>query len=111
MTKQFKVEVVTEGLLGSLFLGASRLPIEKMEEVMNNYGRQGWDVTFMLIEKKATVAVLGTRSSDYYLWTIRLKDWPSMPLLSLVRVISLHLFRVSILTLSHKTGPAMPAAQ
>ena len=52
MTKQFKVEVVTEGLLGSLFLGASKLPIEKMEEVMNQYGRQGWDVTFMLIEKK-----------------------------------------------------------
>ena len=52
VTKQFKVEVVTEGLLGSLFLGASKLPIEKMEEVMNSYGRQGWDVTFMLIEKK-----------------------------------------------------------
>ena len=52
MTKQFKVEVVTEGLLGSLFLGASKLPVEKMEEVMNQYGRQGWDVTFMLIEKK-----------------------------------------------------------
>ena len=52
MTKQFKIEVVTEGLLGSLFLGASKLPIEKMEAVMNQYGRQGWDVTFMLIEKK-----------------------------------------------------------
>lgn len=52
VTKQFKIEVVTEGLLGSLFFGASKLPIAKMEEVMNNYGRQGWDVTFMLIEKK-----------------------------------------------------------
>ena len=52
MTKQFKIEVVTEGILGSLFLGASKLPIEKMEEVMNQYGRQGWEVTFMLIEKK-----------------------------------------------------------
>ena len=52
MTKQFKIEVITEGILGSLFLGASKLPIEKMEEVMNQYGRQGWDVTFMLIEKK-----------------------------------------------------------
>ena len=52
MQKQFKVEVVTEGLLGSLFFGASKLPVEKMEEVMNDYGRRGWDVTFMLIEKK-----------------------------------------------------------
>ena len=52
MPKQFKVEVVTEGLIGSLLLGASKLPVEKMEEVMNDYGRRGWDVSFMLIEKK-----------------------------------------------------------
>lgn len=52
MRKEFKVEVVVEGLLGTLFLGASKLPIEKMEEVMNRYGAEGWDVAFMLIEKK-----------------------------------------------------------
>ena len=48
--KQYKVEVIKEGALGTLFLGASRLPIEKMEEVMNEYGAKGWDVEFMLME-------------------------------------------------------------
>ena len=49
--KQFKVEVVKEGALGTLFLGASKLPVRKMEEVLNRYGAEGWDVSFMLIER------------------------------------------------------------
>jgi len=52
MKKQFKIEVITEGALGTLFLGASKLPVNKMEEVMNRYGADGWDVSFMLIEQK-----------------------------------------------------------
>ena len=52
MKKQFRVEVVTEGAIGTMLLGASKLPVTKMEEVMNRYGREGWDVAFMLIEKK-----------------------------------------------------------
>ncbi len=52
MTKEFKVEVITEGALGTLFLGASKLPVKRMEEVMNAYGSQGWDVAFMLVERK-----------------------------------------------------------
>ncbi len=50
--REYKVEVVTEGVLGSLFFGSSKLPIEKMEARMNELGRPGWDVTFMVIEKK-----------------------------------------------------------
>jgi len=30
-TKQFKIEVVKQGALGTLFLGASKLPVRKME--------------------------------------------------------------------------------
>ena len=52
MKKAFKIEVVTEGAIGTLFLGASKLPVVKMEEVMNRYGANGWDVSFMLIEQK-----------------------------------------------------------
>ena len=33
MKKQYKVEVVKEGVLGTLFLGSSKLPIKKIEEV------------------------------------------------------------------------------
>lgn len=50
--KEFKVEVVTEGAIGTLFLGASKLPVAKMENVMNRYGSEGWDVSFMLVEQK-----------------------------------------------------------
>jgi len=37
--------------LGTLFLGSSKLPIKKIEEVMNEYGKDGWDVSFQVIEK------------------------------------------------------------
>ena len=52
MPKQYKVEVVVEGALGTLFLGASSLPIEKMEAVMNEYGAKGRSMDFMLVEQK-----------------------------------------------------------
>ena len=29
-----------------------RLPIKKMQEILNAYGADGWDVSFMLVEKK-----------------------------------------------------------
>lgn len=49
--KQYKVEVVTEGAIGTILFGASKLPIKKMEDVMNRYGTQGWSVNFMVIEQ------------------------------------------------------------
>ncbi len=51
MRKEYKVEVVKEGALGTLFLGASKLPLQKMEEVLNRYGREGWSLEFMVIEQ------------------------------------------------------------
>ena len=50
--REYRVEVVTEGALGTIFLGASKLPVAKMERVMNDYGAAGWEVTFMLVERK-----------------------------------------------------------
>ena len=52
MKKEYKVEVIKEAALGTIFLGSSKLPVEKMEEVMNKYGNDGWDVTFQVIEKR-----------------------------------------------------------
>lgn len=52
MVREYKVEVVQEGALGTLFFGASKLPVEKMEERMNELGRERWEVTFIIIEKK-----------------------------------------------------------
>mgnify|MGYP001349072463 FL=1 len=49
--KKYKVEIIKEGVLGTLFFGASKLPLKKMEKVMNDYGKDGWDVSFQIIEK------------------------------------------------------------
>ena len=52
MKKEYKVEVVKEGALGTIFFGSSKMPLKKMEEVMNKYGEDGWDVEFQLVEKR-----------------------------------------------------------
>ena len=49
--KQYKVEIIKEGVLGTLFLGSSKLPLKEMEKVMNDYGKDGWDISFQIIEK------------------------------------------------------------
>lgn len=49
--KEFKVEVITEGGLATLFLGSSKIPIRKVEQVLNQYGAQGWDLAFMVVEQ------------------------------------------------------------
>ena len=51
MKKEYKVEVIKEGALSSLFLGSSKMPITKMEAIMNKYGNEGWDVSFQVIEQ------------------------------------------------------------
>ena len=51
MKKEYKVEIIKEGALGTLIFGSSKLPLKKMAEVMNKYGEEGWDVSFQLIEK------------------------------------------------------------
>jgi len=50
MKKEFKVEVVTESALSTFFLGSAKLPIKKIEEVMNRHGREGWDLAFQFTE-------------------------------------------------------------
>ena len=52
MRKVYKVEVVSEGALGTIFLGASRIRTERLETVLNAYGQQGWDLEFMVLEKR-----------------------------------------------------------
>lgn len=50
--RHFRVEVVTEGALGTLLLGASRIQAHKLEAVLNRYGAEGWDLSFMVVEKR-----------------------------------------------------------
>jgi len=50
--REFKVELVQESALGTIFLGESKVPAKKMESVLNRYGNHGWDVSFMVVEHR-----------------------------------------------------------
>jgi len=50
--KEYKVLHVVEGGLGTIFLGASGIPIKKMEIALNKEAADGWVLTFQIIEQK-----------------------------------------------------------
>lgn len=47
MTKQYKVVVYREGMLGSLLLGSSKVNPEKFTDFLNNNAEDGWQVITM----------------------------------------------------------------
>lgn len=50
--KEYKVMYVTEGGCGTILLGASGLPIKKIETAMNEHAADGWQVVFEVLEQK-----------------------------------------------------------
>ena len=52
MKKEYKVISIEEGAIGTLFLGSSKIPLVKMNKVLNDLGQEGWSVDFQLIEQK-----------------------------------------------------------
>lgn len=50
--KEYKVVFITEGGCGTIFLGSSGLPIQKIEATLNQAAAEGWQVVFQVIEKK-----------------------------------------------------------
>jgi hypothetical protein len=50
--KEYKVMHIAEGGCGTIFLGASGLPLKKLEATMNEQAAQGWQVVFQVIEQK-----------------------------------------------------------
>lgn len=49
---QYKVVEIHEGVLGTLLLGSSKLPIKEIENEINKYAADGWSVVFQVIESK-----------------------------------------------------------
>ena len=49
---EYKVITASEGAIGTLFLGASGLPVKKMEAEMNRHAAEGWQVVFQFVENK-----------------------------------------------------------
>ena len=50
--KEYKIIEVSEGALGTIFMGASGMPIKKMETTLNKEAADGWQMVFQVIEKK-----------------------------------------------------------
>ena len=50
--KEYKVLYIVEGGLGTIFLGASGIPIKKMEIALNKEAADGWELVFQVIEQK-----------------------------------------------------------
>jgi len=44
---EYKVAIYRESMLGSLFLGGSKVDPVKFSEFLNNNGEQGWEVKTM----------------------------------------------------------------
>ena len=49
---QYKVIHVAEGGCSTLLFGASGMPIEKLEETLNEEAKDGWQLVFMVLEQK-----------------------------------------------------------
>jgi len=50
--KEYKVIHIVEGGLGTIFLGASGIPVKKMELSLNKEAAAGWTMLFQVIEQK-----------------------------------------------------------
>ncbi|KKA45583.1 MULTISPECIES: DUF4177 domain-containing protein [Salinivibrio] len=49
---EYKVVHIVEGGCGTLLLGSSGLPLQRLEAELNQYAQDGWQVVFQVIEKK-----------------------------------------------------------
>ncbi|NIQ10284.1 MAG: DUF4177 domain-containing protein, partial [Gammaproteobacteria bacterium] len=47
-----KVVHIVEGGCGTLLLGSSGLPLQKLEAELNHYAADGWQVVFQVLEMK-----------------------------------------------------------
>lgn len=49
---EYKIEIIQENAWGTIFLGASVVPLEKMEQAFNVAGLEGWKVAFQVVESR-----------------------------------------------------------
>lgn len=50
--REYKMLLITEGGCGTLLLGSSGLPLQKVEATLNQHAAEGWQVVFQVIEMK-----------------------------------------------------------
>ena len=52
MYNQYKMIHIAEGGCGTILLGASGLPLKKIEATLNEEAAKGWQVVFQVVEQK-----------------------------------------------------------
>lgn len=52
MKKEYRTAVIAESGLMNIIFGESKLPVEKMQALMNHYGSHGWRLAFQLVEER-----------------------------------------------------------
>ena len=50
--REYKVHLVTESSLGTILLGASALPLDELQSVLNREALDGWQFVFMVVERR-----------------------------------------------------------
>ncbi|MGX5174810.1 DUF4177 domain-containing protein [Aliikangiella sp. IMCC44653] len=50
--KEYKVVHIAEGGCGTILLGASGMPLKKIEAELNALAAEGWQMVFQVIERK-----------------------------------------------------------
>lgn len=73
MWKEFKVESVKESAFWTIFLWAAKVPLKKMETIMNKYGSEWWDVVFQIMESRRLL-IFWTRETIIITFSRNLKN-------------------------------------
>ena len=69
---EYRVIHIVEGGCGTILLGSSGIPTEKLEDVLNNEAKDGWQMVFQIVEQKrflllwtreAVIVTLGRKRS------------------------------------------------
>lgn len=55
MRYEYKTVIYSEGLLGSILLGESKVNPERLTDMLNDYGQQGWRVRTMERENRRSL--------------------------------------------------------
>ncbi len=50
--KEYKVITISEGGCSTILLGSAALPIQKIQDTLNNLANEGWQVVFQVVESK-----------------------------------------------------------
>lgn len=50
--REYKVVHIAEGGCGTIFLGSSGVPLQKLEAELNEHAADGWQLVFQTLENK-----------------------------------------------------------